>query len=499
VSRNLDLDNVQGNILRGYRGGLGCVRHLLLEVTDRALARRFLARSAAGDAPDVPAITRATRWAETPNSTFNIGLTFAGLRALGLSQDMLDSFPTEFREGMARRALKLGDFGHSAPAKWAPPFDQPERIHVIASVYATEWGLIGAIADQVAKAFTVLGARDGSARVDANVLGPAYAKDGSQNNRVFFGYADSISQPRFKIAGYPDPQYAVPDAPLGMALLGYETALEGLLFKVPMSDDLGADGSFNAFRVLAQDTAGFENWLDETARLIMTLEATEGPQLLKAGGEKEIAKNLHHDLDRFGALREVIAAQMLGRWRNGTPLDTRPDAPLPEEDLTPKILNDFDYTDEIGPDGTIRISACPAGAHIRRVAPRNGQIVQRAANYTRRLIRRGMPYGPDFDASSRDTQERGLLGNFIGASLGAQFEAVMCDWLNLGLHDPDITGAHDPLIGANSAETSWFDLRLLDGTPHRVRGFPRFVTTRGGAYTFLPSLAAISYLGSLQG
>jgi hypothetical protein len=284
-----------------------------------------------------------------------------------------------------------------------------------------------------------------------------------------------------------------------MALLGYETALEGLLFKVPMSDDLGADGSFNAFRVLAQDTAGFETWLDETARLIMALEAKEGPQLLKAGGEKEIAKNLHHDLDRFGALREVIAAQMLGRWRNGTPLDTRPDAPLPEEDLTPNILNDFDYTDEIGPDGNVRISACPAGAHIRRVAPRNGQIVQRAANYTRRLIRRGMPYGPDFDAANPDGQERGLLGNFIGASLGAQFEAVMCDWLNLGLHDPDITGAHDPLIGANSPETSWFDLRLLDGRPHRVRGFPRFVTTKGGAYAFLPSLAAIAYLGSLQG
>ena len=285
-----------------------------------------------------------------------------------------------------------------------------------------------------------------------------------------------------------------------MALLGYETALEGLLFKVPMSEDLGADGSFNAFRVLAQDTAGFEAWLDETARLIMTLEAEKGPLLLKAGGEKHIAKAIKHELDRFGALREVIAAQMLGRWRNGTPVDTSPDTPLPEGDLTPELLNDFDYADE--PDkknGQIRISACPAGAHIRRVAPRNGQIVQRAANYTRRLIRRGMPYGPDFDAANPDDHERGLLGNFIGASIGAQFEAVMCDWLNLGLHDPDITASHDPLIGANSPETSWFDLRFVDGTSYRVRGFPRFVTTKGGAYAFLPSLAAIAYLGSLQG
>jgi hypothetical protein len=30
----------------------------------------------------------------------------------------------------------------------------------------------------------------------------------------------------------------------------------------------------------------------------------------------------------------------------------------------------------------------------------------------------------------------------------------------------------------------------------RLRGLPRFVWTRGGAYTFLPSLSAIRFLGS---
>ena len=30
----------------------------------------------------------------------------------------------------------------------------------------------------------------------------------------------------------------------------------------------------------------------------------------------------------------------------------------------------------------------------------------------------------------------------------------MCDWLNLGLQDPDITGFNDPLLGANEPETS---------------------------------------------
>ena len=75
---------------------------------------------------------------------------------------------------------------------------------------------------------------------------------------------------------------------------------------------------------------------------------------------------------------------------------------------------------------------------------------------------------------SQPEPERGLLGNFIGASLGAQFEAMSCDWLNLGLQDPRITGSNDPLTGANDPGTSWFDLPLKSGSTIRLRGLPRF-------------------------
>jgi hypothetical protein len=128
--------------------------------------------------------------------------------------------------------------------------------------------------------------------------------------------------------------------------------------------------------------------------------------------------------------------------------------------------------------------------------------VQRVANNSRRLVRRGVPYGPRLSGTqpgdgSGAEPERGLLGNFIGASLGAQFEAMSCDWLNLGLQDPRITGSNDPITGTNDPDTSWFDLPLKSGDTIRLRSLPEFVSTRGGAYTFLPSLSAIRYLGSL--
>ena len=110
---------------------------------------------------------------------------------------------------------------------------------------------------------------------------------------------------------------------------------------------------------------------------------------------------------------------------------------------------------------------------------------------------RGVPYGPVYDPTKPDKLERGLLGNFIGASLGAQFEAMSYEWINVGLHDPRVTGSSDPLVGANDHQTSWFDLPLKSGGSIKLRGLPRFVETRGGAYTFLPSLPSIRFLAAM--
>ena len=73
---------------------------------------------------------------------------------------------------------------------------------------------------------------------------------------------------------------------------------------------------------------------------------------------------------------------------------------------------------------------------------------------------------------------------------------MSCDWLNLGLEDPRHHRSNEPISGANNRRTSWFDLPLKSTGTIRLRGLPQFAWTRGGAYTFLPSLSAIRFLGS---
>ena len=44
-----------------------------------------------------------------------------GLKALGVPQTSLESFPPEFQQGMAARAKPLGDIGESSPEHWEKP------------------------------------------------------------------------------------------------------------------------------------------------------------------------------------------------------------------------------------------------------------------------------------------------------------------------------------------------------------------------------------------
>jgi len=98
--RTLDLADIQGFILRGYR--MPMVRHFLLAVNLPAEARKLLGRLVSGDEADAPQITTAENWhvgfepgpgdnpAEAPRRKpdycLNLGITWPGMIALEIKQ-----------------------------------------------------------------------------------------------------------------------------------------------------------------------------------------------------------------------------------------------------------------------------------------------------------------------------------------------------------------------------------------------------------------------------
>src|SRR6185312_14448613 len=122
-----NLSNIQGNILRGY-ASFPHALFLFLNIRSadggRTLLRRLL---------DSDAVTPA-QWRNKPDAALNLAVTFEGLRALGLPQESLATFPAEFQEGMRRRAKALGDVGESSADHWDEPW-KTHRVHILVMMY----------------------------------------------------------------------------------------------------------------------------------------------------------------------------------------------------------------------------------------------------------------------------------------------------------------------------------------------------------------------------
>jgi len=450
----LDLDDIQGLILRGYRKDF--VRHLVWRIEEPRAFRTMLGDLAEEELDSGPFVTVAADWREKPpagrpaTSCVNLAFTFHGLKALRLSAESLDSFPEAFREGAAKRAEgKAGETGQNAPDRWAATSLTSDDAHVIVSVYAdTE-----AERDEVAQDIAVRAGLAASEidRFDAHRLGGRDVEH--------FGYVDGLSQPTIEGAPTAGPRDPLPPVPAGEFVLGQNGQRTN---PVPQPEALGRNGSFAAFRVMYQNVPAFLEFLATESR-------------------------------RLGIDPELLAAKVCGRWRNGEPLVMRPPG-VPARTIPDANLNDFDYEATPSfPESDREGLRCPRGAHIRRAFPRSQRVIDDFDGLKRRIVRRGMPYGPRFDPRSPEDAERGLVGLFICASLEEQYEYVMRQWLNDGLFTGGRLGrTKDPMTGANDPAESRFE---MPGAPRlEVTGFPSFVVTRGCAYVFLPSMTALRYL-----
>src|SRR6478609_10102510 len=76
--------------------------------------------------------------------SLGVGLSFAGLQALGVPAESLATFPSEFQQGMAARAAYLGDVGESAPENWEKPLGSKD-VHLVVAALARDTSLMEAL------------------------------------------------------------------------------------------------------------------------------------------------------------------------------------------------------------------------------------------------------------------------------------------------------------------------------------------------------------------
>jgi Dyp-type peroxidase family len=382
---------------------------------------------------------------DTETKWVTIGLTWNGLRALGVDETALATFPQEFREGMAARAEVLGDVGPNHPSQWADDLASP-ALHAIVILFARDI----AQRDRSAAAHrSFLQQCEGVTALSSLDLAALPPVEYSHDH---FGYRDRITAPVVEGTGdTPAPGSGAPLKP-GEFFLGYPDE-EGEGPPLPKPEILSRNGSYVAYRRLQEHVGAFRGFLRQQGE---TVEE-----------------------------QELVAAKLMGRWRSGAPLALAPDKDDPALGADPQRNNDFAYK-EADPHGY----AVPLGAHIRRLNPRDtGANLNR-----RRMIRRGGTYGPPLpEDAGDDGVERGVAA-FVGcASLVRQFEFAQNVWIN----DPkfhELENERDPIIGTQDGT---FDVTIPKRPIRRkITGLPAFTTLRGGAYFFLPGIRALRFLAA---
>ena len=414
--------------------------YILLRIDEPEAGRELLRRL-------LPALASATDPAGRDKEAWvSAGITFQGLKALGVPQASLDSFPQEFQQGMAARAELLGDVGDSAPEHWEPPLGTPD-VHVALSALSPDAERLEAVLERARATYRGLRGIEAIWRQDAYALA---------GERTSFGFRDGISNPAIEGSGLPgtNPQEAPIKA--GEFLLGYQNEM-GELPPMPQPEVLGRNGTYLVFRKLHTRVAAYRQYLRDKART--------------------------------PAEEEVLGAKMVGRWPSGAPLALAPERDDPELGDDPARRNDFLYEAD-DPRGL----KCPLGAHARRMNPRDAAII--GIPRLHRIIRRSTSYGPMLPPGvlEDDGADRGIVFVSAMARLDRQFEFVKTQWLNDGVFfgAPD---EKDPLAGTNDGSTQF----TIPQRPirRRMTNLPAFVDNRGGEYCFIPSLSALRWLAEL--
>jgi Dyp-type peroxidase family len=493
----VDYTDVQGLVRFGYKR-MTKASYALVRVKDAAAARAWLRT-----AP----VTSAVAMDPSPKSALHVAFTVSGLRALGVSESVIAGFSHEFRDGMVQeyRSRQLGDVEANDPKwwDWGGPASEP---HLVVMFFAEPDSFDAALQSCTGTAWTaafeVLRFLETS---DLDGIEPFGVSDGiSQPQidwkqqrataRAEFDYTNVVALGEF-LLGYPNEYGKITDRPLVDADAASAELVPAI--ESPEKKDLGRNGTYLVMRQLDQDVRKFWQFVHE-----------------QSGGNRTEA--------------EKLTASMVGRTREGEPLVPLQNAANPGVDQSPEQIRQNQFTFDSDPAG----SRCPFGAHIRRANPRNADFpaglprgllkklitmlgfgprgfrddLMSSVRF-HRILRRGREYGRELKPEDAlgpappDDPPRGLHFICLNANISRQFEFLQNAWI-ASTKFSGLTGESDPLLGNRQTipgcpATSGFTIPTDGRLPRRITGLPQFVTVRGGAYFFLPSLRAIRYFGGV--
>jgi Dyp-type peroxidase family len=441
-AQTLELNEIQATVLR-QRPAPYFGTHVLLRVDDPRTGRDLLRRL-------IPHVDSAAGWWKAVEPWLAVGISYAGLEALGVPAASLQSFPEAFRLGMAARAHQLRDEGVNDPKNWESPFGTGQ-VHIGLSAFSDskeKWSRIVAVARKEYEGFS------GVRVMQTQDFGQ---QPGDRNS---LGYKDGIDQPPVEGSGVdPLPGQGRP-IKAGEFILGYPGEV-GLPLPMPQPDILGRNGTYIGFRKYQSRVGAFNRFL-------------------RANGSTEEE-------------RELVAAKLVGRWRSGAPLTLAPDVDNPTLGADAQRNNDFDYSHDT------RGQQVPFGAHIRRMNPRDTELSRLTDVNIHRLIRRGTTYGPPYDANALSEKDdevaRGAIFLFISANAMATIEFLQQEWINDG-NFVRLGDERDPIIGRQE-EGAVFTIPKQP-VRRRIHGIQTFNVLRGGEYFFMPSISALHWLANLQ-
>ena len=497
MKSEIDFGDVQGLVRFGY-GRLKAASYALARIKNLEAARSWLL-----SAP----VTTALERKPPPATALHVAFTAEGLRELHVPDAIIETFSHEFVSGMTQesRSRRLGDVEANSPSKWA--WGNADNIPHLLVMFFAESGRLDSFKESAM----------GTSWSEAFKVNWLYSAD--LDGIEPFGFADGISQPEIDWSQQRDMLPGQVDygnvVALGEFLLGYRNeygkytdrplvdpaaATQELLAAedAPDKRDVGRNGTYLVMRDLQQDVRRFWQFISR-----------------HAGSDH--------------AAMEKIASAMVGRTRSGDPLVPIRHDPIPGIGPDPDEVRQNQFTFDEDPSGT----RCPFGAHVRRANPRSTDYPGRPTNLLskiitmlglvpkgfrddlissvryHRILRRGREYGPalsPLDAlapAPPDDPIRGLHFVCLNANILRQFEFLQNAWM-ANTKFSAMTGESDPLLGNREPiwgcpVTSDFNIPKEHGPRHRVTGLEQFVTVRGGAYFFLPSLRVLRFFANPTG